>query len=115
MAFKLLVGGYANVITALSFNPSSTTGALSFVAQSQVGPSPSWIAFHPTNSSILYAVNEQSTGLLKSFVLNKTSGILVPKSSVTSGGADPAHFAPLKNGKEVYVTNVSHSVIPESW
>ena len=109
MSFKFLVGSYGSFITALSFvlAPGGQSGTLSYITQTSGPYNPSWIAFHPTNSSVLYVNSENSYGTLNSYVLNPSTGSLTSKGSVYSGGASPAHFAPLSNGNEVYVTNVS--------
>ncbi|KDQ15453.1 hypothetical protein BOTBODRAFT_131276 [Botryobasidium botryosum FD-172 SS1] len=101
-SFKILVGSYTAAITALNFvtNPAS----LNVLSTSNVGQSPSWIASHPSNSSILFSTFENSYGEVGSFTVD-SQGRLTKAASVYSGGQNPAHLAVLSSGKEIYVTN----------
>ncbi|KAJ1299427.1 hypothetical protein OPQ81_004945 [Rhizoctonia solani] len=103
MAYKLLVGGYSATIATLLFNPS--TSSLSTIATSAAGYSPSWIATHPANNSIVYATQELlPTGSILSFVV-QPSGQLTQIGSVATGGQSPAHLTITPNGNEVIVAN----------
>ncbi|EJD08471.1 putative isomerase YbhE [Fomitiporia mediterranea MF3/22] len=95
--FTILAGGYSAFIMTYIFD--SDNNALSLAGQSETGGNPSWISLHPTNSSILYAVNENSPGALQSFVID-SEGTLSPQvSTVASGGDSPAFTVPLSTGQ----------------
>ncbi|KAJ8490029.1 hypothetical protein ONZ45_g13352 [Pleurotus djamor] len=66
---------------------------------STTGVNPSWIASHPQNTSILYAVNEASpVGALQSFEVDAEGGLTLV-DEVTSGGNGPTFTNPLSTGE----------------
>jgi len=95
--FTILAGGYTSFIVSYLFN--SDTSTLTMLQQSPTGPNPSWIASHPTNSSILYAVNEVDSGALQSFDVGPSGVISKPQDTVSSGGSSPAFTVPLVSGQ----------------
>jgi len=99
--FTILAGGYTTFIASYLFNPDASS--LTLLAQSPTGANPSWIASHPTNSSILYATNEVDSGLLQSFFVDSQGG-LTNIANASSGGNGPAFTAPLSTG-EVAIMN----------
>ncbi|KII85533.1 hypothetical protein PLICRDRAFT_31719 [Plicaturopsis crispa FD-325 SS-3] len=100
--FTILAGGYTTFIAAYLFDSDAST--LSLLNQSPTGDSPSWIALHPTNKSILYATNEVTQGALQTFSVG-TDGVLAgPIDTISSGGDSPAFATPLSTG-EVVVLN----------
>ncbi|KAG8956814.1 hypothetical protein FRC04_000292 [Tulasnella sp. 424] len=108
MALKILVGGYTSLITALLYTPngSGTAGSLSLLSQSNAGTNPSWLALNPSNSSIVYANQETWGGQIWSFVIDPTTAALTKKSTGSTGGNDPAHFAVLfGGGNEIVAAN----------
>jgi len=106
MSFKLLVGGYTTFITALSFSTSPTgAGSLTVLGQSPAGSNPSWIAANPTNTSVIYAAQENDAGQVLSFTLNPNTGSLTRTGTVSSGGSGPAYLAALASGEEIVVAN----------
>ncbi|KAG8928288.1 hypothetical protein FRC01_006171 [Tulasnella sp. 417] len=110
MALKILVGGYTSIITALLYTPngSGTAGSLSLLSQSNAGTNPSWLALNPSDSSILYANQETWGGQIWSFAIDPTTAALTKKSSGSTGGNNPAHFAVLfSGGNEIVAANVS--------
>ncbi|KAG8863801.1 hypothetical protein FRB96_007638 [Tulasnella sp. 330] len=114
MSFKILVGSYTTFITALSFTISSTgVGQLSVLSKSPAGTNPSWIAANPTNTSIVYAGQENNAGQLLSFVLNPSTGVLTKESSISTGGSDPAYFLPLASGSEIVVPNYGSATVAD--
>lgn len=102
VAFTILAGGYDVFVATYLFN--AATCSLSLLAKSPTGPSPSWITLHPTNSSILYAVNEVVTGALQSFNINTNGTLSDAVDTVPTGGNAPAYTAALSTG-EVAVFN----------
>ncbi|KAF5381803.1 hypothetical protein D9615_005402 [Tricholomella constricta] len=96
VAFKILAGGYDVFVATYLFN--STSSSLSLISKSPTGPSPSWLALHPTNKSILYAVNEAPTGALQSFEIDKAGALSDAIDTVSSGGDSPAFAAALSTG-----------------
>ncbi|CAL1710950.1 unnamed protein product [Somion occarium] len=99
----ILAGGYTNFIATYLFN--STSSNLTLLSQSPSGENPSWIASHPTNKSILYAVNEvfNGPGQLQSFFVGQ-DGALFNVANASSGGDGPAFVNPLSTG-EVAIMN----------
>lgn len=102
--FNILAGGYDVFIALYSFN--SETANLSLTAQYPTGADPSWISLHPTNKSILYAVNEVTTGngSLQSFTISPSGELSAVVDTVPSGGESPAFTVALTTG-EVAVMN----------
>ncbi|KAG6853999.1 hypothetical protein C0991_011656 [Blastosporella zonata] len=96
VAFTILAGGYDVFVATYLFNSTSST--LSLVGTSPTGPSPSWISSHPTNKSILYAVNEVTEGALQSFTVDCNGSLSPPISTVSSGGDGPAFATALSTG-----------------
>ncbi|KAF8066669.1 Lactonase, 7-bladed beta-propeller-domain-containing protein [Lyophyllum atratum] len=95
--FTILAGGFSQFIATYLFD--SDASSLTLVKQSQTGENPSWIASHPQNSSILYAVNEISpVGNLQSFVVGSDGGLTLV-DTVSSGGNGPTFTDPLSTGE----------------
>lgn len=110
MALKILVGGYSSMITALLYSAGTggSEGSLSVLSSTYAGNSPSWIALSPVNSSILYSNQETSNGEIIAYTIDPTTAALTQKSTVSTGGSDPAHFAVLfSGGAEIIAANVS--------
>ncbi len=116
MALTILVGGYTSMITALAFTSglSGGSGSLSILSQSNAGTNPSWIALNPTNSSILYAGQENYNGQILSFVVDPTTAKLTQVGSVGTGGQNPAFFLPLFTGTEIIAANVGFFILRAS-
>ncbi|KAI0685372.1 putative isomerase YbhE [Cytidiella melzeri] len=95
--FTILAGGYASFVASYLFN--SDTSSLTLLNQSPTGLNPSWITLHPTNKSILYAVNEDSPGALQSFVIGPQGVLTGPIDQISSEGDSPAFTAPLTTGQ----------------
>ncbi|OCH93156.1 putative isomerase YbhE [Obba rivulosa] len=91
--FTILAGGYTSFVASYLFN--SETNALSLLNTSPTGDNPSWIALHPTNKSILYAVNENSPGSLQTFVIGSQGLLSSPFDTIYSDGDAPAFATPL--------------------
>lgn len=96
VAFTILAGGYDVFVATYLFNSTSST--LSISSRSPTGPSPSWISLHPTNKSILYAVNEIAAGGLQSFQIRSNGTLSKPINTVSSGGDSPAFATALSTG-----------------
>ncbi|KAF9561684.1 putative isomerase YbhE, partial [Agrocybe pediades] len=102
VSFKILAGGYDVFVATYIFN--SATSSLTLQSKSPTGSNPSWITLHPTNRSLLYAVNENSAGALQSFGIN-ADGTLTPAiDTISSEGDSPAFATALSTG-EVAVMN----------
>ncbi|KAI0360679.1 putative isomerase YbhE [Trametes cingulata] len=95
--FTILAGGYTSFVASYLFN--SDTNALTLLNQSPTGANPSWISLHPTNKSILYAVNEDSPGALQSFLIGKNGLLSNPIDTISSQGNSPAFTTPLSTGQ----------------
>lgn len=83
-------------------------------------PSPTWLAIAP-NGNYLYAANEISnfngtnSGSVSAFAINRATGRLTLRNTVSSQGAGPAHLSVDPLGQYVYVANYgggSFSVLP---
>ncbi|KAF5349027.1 hypothetical protein D9758_012695 [Tetrapyrgos nigripes] len=97
--FTILAGGFAVPGFIATYNFDSEAGSLSLLGQSSTGDSPSWIAQHPQNRSILYAVNEISpVGDLQSFTIGEDGSVTLV-DTVTSGGNGPTFSAVLSTGE----------------
>ncbi|KAJ7678055.1 Lactonase, 7-bladed beta-propeller-domain-containing protein [Mycena polygramma] len=95
--FTILAGGFASFVATYTFD--STAGTLSLTKQTETGTNPSWIASHPKNLSILYAVNELNPGgNLQSFIVDGTGGLL-NVDNVTTGGNGPTFTVMLSTGE----------------
>lgn len=99
----ILVGSYSDEITTLQFDPDAET-PLKVVSTVKAGQSPSWIALHPTDRSLLFTTNEVTDGKVQLFKVSG-DGELAFLEERASGGADPASLAVLE--KQVIVANVS--------
>jgi len=96
--FTIFAGGYTSFVATYIF--SSTSKSLTLVGNSTTGGSPSWIAPHPTNSSIIYATNELTQGGLQSLSVLPNKSLKVAQT-VSSGGNGPAFAAPISSGQVV--------------
>ncbi|KAF9044259.1 Lactonase, 7-bladed beta-propeller-domain-containing protein [Panaeolus papilionaceus] len=93
----ILAGGFSTFIATYIFN--SDTATLTLTKRTETGPSPSWIASHPTNLSVLYAVNEVvPSGQLQSFLIDSEGGLQLV-DTVSSGGSGPTFTNPLSTGE----------------
>ncbi|KAJ1301831.1 hypothetical protein OPQ81_009059 [Rhizoctonia solani] len=99
---RILVASYTPNISTLEFDP--VAHKLRPIAQSSAGTNPSWIAAHPTDSSLIAATNEVTDGKVHLFRLLK-DGKLKLLESVGTDGEDPAHLAVLED--EIVVGNYS--------
>jgi len=95
--FTILAGGFASFVATYVFD--SDAGTLTLTKQTETGTNPSWIASHPKNLSVLYAVNELNPGgFLQSFEVDATGG-LVNIDNVTTGGNGPTFTVVLSTGE----------------
>lgn len=107
--FLILVGSFTSYISAIRFNPSASS--LTYVTQTAVGSGPSWLTLHPSNSSIVYATEDQwyTSGNIHSLILDPSTGALTRKNTVSTqtsanqGGA--VYIEPLNGGTELAVAN----------
>ncbi|KAI0343791.1 putative isomerase YbhE [Trametopsis cervina] len=95
--FTILAGGYTSFVVSYLFN--SDASSLTVLNQSPTGPNPSWISLHPTNKSILYAVNENTPGALQSFTVGPQGALTGPVGQINSQGGSPAFTAALSTGQ----------------
>jgi len=95
--FTILAGGFATFIATYVFDSDANT--LTLTQQTETGTNPSWIASHPTNLSILYAVNELNPGgFLQSFTVDGAGGVQ-NVDNVTTGGNGPTFTVMLSTGE----------------
>jgi len=109
MTYKILIGGYTESgIRVLTFDPKSENKLKVGLHVIPAGSSPSWIASHPSDNSLIFAVNEVEDGRVLAIKLcglqttEDVTGELV--ANVSSGGAYPAHL--LVTRDSVVVGNV---------
>ncbi|EAU86750.2 hypothetical protein CC1G_06511 [Coprinopsis cinerea okayama7 len=109
VSFRILAGGYYEAfIAAYIFNTTGQTSTLQLASRSRTGNGPSWIAFHPQNSSLLYSVNDiWNSGFVQSFTV-QPDGVLSPAlDTIASGGNSPVHLEPLASKEQIVVVNYS--------
>ncbi|KAL0958798.1 hypothetical protein HGRIS_014118 [Hohenbuehelia grisea] len=95
--FTILAGGFSTFVVSYLLDTDAKT--LTLLKNSTTGQSPSWIASHPQNTSILYAVNEITpVGALQSFTVD-SEGALTLVDTVSSGGNGPTFTNPLSTGE----------------
>ncbi|RDB25735.1 Uncharacterized protein C18E5.01 [Hypsizygus marmoreus] len=94
--FTILAGGFSQFIARYIFD--SDASSLTLVPQTTKADNPSWIASHPQNRSILYAVNEVATGSLQSFLVGLDGGLTLV-DTVPSGGSQPTFTGILSTGE----------------
>ncbi|KAI0046974.1 putative isomerase YbhE [Auriscalpium vulgare] len=95
--FTILAGGYSTFVASYLFNAAAPS--LTLLAQSPTGANPSWISPHPTNASILYAVNENSPGALQAFTVGAQGVLSSAQGQIGSQGNSPAYAAALSSGQ----------------
>ncbi|KAF8444000.1 putative isomerase YbhE [Boletus edulis BED1] len=99
--FTILAGGYTSYIAAYLFNTDDNT--LTYLDQYTTGGNPSWIISHPTNKSILYAVNQNAPdGAVQSFTVSP-NGANTLVDTVSSGGNGPPYCSALSTGQVAVV------------
>lgn len=97
VSFTILAGGFSTFIATYVFN--ADTPSLTLTEQTTTGKNPSWIASHPQNSSILYAVNEiEPVGNLQSFIVGSDGGLTLV-DTISTGGSGPTFTNPLSTGE----------------
>jgi 6-phosphogluconolactonase len=88
----------------LIFQLDLASGALMPRGRAASGPSPDYLAFHPSHR-FLYALNEVAAGRVVAFAINPGTGMLTRLNDVSSGGAGPAHISMHKSGKWLLSSN----------
>lgn len=95
--FTIFAGGFSTFIASYVFD--SDANILSLQQQFETGTNPSWIALHPENSSVLYAVNEIGPiGDLQSFLISP-DGALSLVDTAPTGGNGPTFTNPVSTGE----------------
>jgi len=80
------------------------TGALMSRGMATAGPSPDYLALHPSGK-FLYALSEVAPGAVYAFSIDAQTGALTRLNNVGSGGNGPAHLSVHKSGKWVLAAN----------
>ncbi|KAJ7441084.1 putative isomerase YbhE [Mycena latifolia] len=95
--FTIYTGGYTSFIVSYLFD--TQTAALTYLDTIATSANPSWLKQHPTNPTIIYAVNEVGPlGLLQAYATSPGGGLTL-LDEVSSGGNGPAFCAPLSTGQ----------------
>jgi 6-phosphogluconolactonase len=106
--------GGSRGIYRFEFDPS--LGVASAPVLAGESENPSFLAVHP-NGRVLYAVNEVAnfggapTGAVSAFAINPADGSLTRLNQQPSGGADPAHLAVDRAGRNVLVANYTAGTV----
>ncbi|EIW80175.1 3-carboxy-cis,cis-mucoante lactonizing enzyme [Coniophora puteana RWD-64-598 SS2] len=93
--YTLLVGSWDDAVFTLSFDPSASPPSLKLVSELKVGYHPSWLAQHPTDSSLVFTAQRLSDTTSGEIVALRYTG---PGSGVKeigrskNGGVDPCHL-----------------------
>jgi 6-phosphogluconolactonase (cycloisomerase 2 family) len=104
MVFKILVGGYTDAVSILSFDPNSSPPSLKLDSVTKTGNSPSWVSKHPSRNDLALAAIEGPDGKLTLLKLQENGAAEVIQTILTKGGS-PCHIEWTEN--EVIVSNVS--------
>ncbi|KAJ6455153.1 Lactonase, 7-bladed beta-propeller-domain-containing protein [Mycena sanguinolenta] len=95
--FTIYTGGYTSFIVSYLFD--TQTASLTYLDTIATTPDPSWITPHPTNPTLIYAVNEVGPlGALQVYETTPAGGLTL-LDQVSSGGNGPAFCAPLSTGQ----------------
>ncbi|KAF7354367.1 Isomerase YbhE [Mycena venus] len=95
--FTIYAGGYTSFIVSYLFD--TQTASLTYLDTIPTSANPSWLAPHPTDPKLIYAVNEVGPlGLLQSYATSPGGGLTL-LDEVSSGGNGPAFCAPLSTGQ----------------
>jgi len=95
--FTIYTGGYTSFIVSYLFD--TQTASLTYLNTINTTADPSWLAPHPTNPHLIYAVNEVGPlGVLQSYATSPGGGLTL-LDEVSSGGNGPAFCAPLSTGQ----------------
>jgi 6-phosphogluconolactonase len=103
--------GYAPKIDVFAIDP--TSGALALDADASVasfGSSPSFLAVNPAATN-LYAVDENTSGQVGAYAIDRTTGALTFLNAVSSGGAGPPFVRVDATGKYVLVANYDDGTV----
>lgn len=104
---RILAGSYTDAIYTLQFDPppdADTSPALKLLGVTHVGDRPSWIASHPSDRSLIFAVLEQVNGEI--VVIKYGQGpVGEVMARAQSGGKDPCTLVVLED--ELIIGNVS--------
>ncbi|KAJ7043535.1 Lactonase, 7-bladed beta-propeller-domain-containing protein [Mycena alexandri] len=110
MPSRILVASYAHSVYSLAFDVSAAT--LTTHSALEVGFHPSWLEFHPSDHSLVFAGLEQTKGKIVAIKYDETgNGTVVAEAP--SGGADPCSLIATEN--QLFVANYSSgslSVLP---
>jgi hypothetical protein len=115
----ILVASYTDSIYTLSFDPAPPTGypALKLIARTIVGHHPSWLASHPSDTSLIFTALEQPDGEIVAIKYGSSEAVTVEGGEVVarakSGGRDPCTL--LVTEDELIIGNVSPHDVDSSF
>lgn len=108
---RILAGSYTDAIYTLQFDPppdADTSPALKLLGVTHVGDRPSWIASHPSDRSLIFAVLEQVNGEI--VVIKYGQGpVGEVMARAQSGGKDPCTLVVLED--ELIIGNYSSGTL----
>ncbi|KAH7883459.1 Lactonase, 7-bladed beta-propeller-domain-containing protein [Phlebopus sp. FC_14] len=105
---KIFVGSYTHSIYTLEFDPDQSPPSLKLLAETTVGYHPSWIAFHPSDTSLIFTGLEQTDGEI-ALVKYAADGQGKVVARAKSGGGDPCTL--LVDEDEVIIGNYSSGTL----
>jgi hypothetical protein len=101
MANRIFVASYTQSVQTLAFDASAST--LTTQSTVEVGDHPSWLEFHPSDRSLVFAGLEETEGKVVAVKYDESGhGTVVAVAS--SGGADPCSLVATEN--RLFVANV---------
>ncbi|KAJ7876823.1 Lactonase, 7-bladed beta-propeller-domain-containing protein [Mycena leptocephala] len=102
MANRIFVASYTQSVQTLAFDASAST--LTTQSTVEVGDHPSWLEFHPSDRSLVFAGLEETEGKVVAVKYDESgNGTVVAVAS--SGGADPCSLVATEN--RLFVANYS--------
>lgn len=100
--------GTSKGIYAYKFQRSN--GKLTPLGLMAESSNPSFLAVHPSQR-FLYAVNEDTKGMVSAFAIDPATSKLKLLNQVSSKGSDPCHLSVDKTGKWLFVANYSSGTV----
>lgn len=105
---RVYISGYHHIVSCFALDAG--TGVLKLLSSSDAGPSPTYLAQHPSGA-FLYAANEVAPGRISAYAINPQDGRLVRINEASSAGDGPCHVSVHLSGKWVFAANYGNGTI----